>query len=304
MPCSKSGDAGIGLGCSLANEIHAAALIEPGSDATVERAITARGENGDLTAGVSLGRVVLLHRRFTGGELLLDLAALVAADPGELFGEVGEFIVIQLELSLGYIEVIGVGSRAVGLFERGGKNLHLAQVFLDERLDLGNFFLKHKSVAGECASLEGSLAKGESKGLINLVISQPGRLVREGLLFGGDSEGSERLDSLPRTLVDQILPAGRTAVGFEERHVNHGATRPPRCREAEDEEGGGNCYGETTEFLHSLTLHAPSVSFKTPLGLLRMWNLWQQDICCKCQSYAQRLQPKTRGCPAQVVTGI
>ena len=45
----------------------------------------------------------------TRGELVLDLAALVAADAGELLVGVGELVVFELKLGLGDVEVVGVG---------------------------------------------------------------------------------------------------------------------------------------------------------------------------------------------------
>ena len=111
----KAGDVGVGVGFGLPDEVHAAALIEPGGDAAGEGAVARGGEDGDLAAA-GLG-VVLLHGGFAGGELLLDLAALVAADAGELFVGVGEFVVAELELGLGDVEVVGVGDGAVGLLE-------------------------------------------------------------------------------------------------------------------------------------------------------------------------------------------
>ena len=106
----QAGDIGVGVGLGLLEEGHAAALIEPGRDAAGEGAVARGGEDGDLAAA-GLG-VVLLHRGLAGGELLLDLGALVAADASELLVGVGEFVAVELELGFGDVEIVGVGDRS------------------------------------------------------------------------------------------------------------------------------------------------------------------------------------------------
>ena len=253
MLCGESGDVSIGFSFGLLDESHAAALVEPGRDASVKGAVAASGEDTNLAACVGLGGVVLLHRSLTGGELLLDLAALVAARAGELLGSVGEFVAVELELGLGGVKIVGAGGR---LLEGGGDRVNLRLVFFDECLELSDSLLNSEGIAGEGAGLESRLAQGEGEGLVDFMVSEPGGLVGVGLLLGGDRKRGERLDGLPWALIDKAIGTAMATVGFEEWHVSHCTARPPGCREAEDEESCGNCDGETAEFLHSSTLYA------------------------------------------------
>src|SRR6266550_2267372 len=121
------------------------------------------GDDGDLAAG-RLG-VVLLHGGFVGGEFILDLAALVAADAGKFFVGVVELIGSELELGFGYVKVVGVGDGAVGLFQGGGEGVDVGLIFLDHGLELRDFLLDREGIAGEGVASERGLAKGEGEGL-------------------------------------------------------------------------------------------------------------------------------------------
>ncbi len=102
------------------------------------------GEDADLAACVGLRGFVLLHCGLAGGELLLDLAALVAAGAGELLGGVGEFVAVELELGLGDVEVVGAGDGAVRLLEGSGEGVDLGLIFFDEGLELSDSFAERR----------------------------------------------------------------------------------------------------------------------------------------------------------------
>jgi hypothetical protein len=222
----EGGDVGVGLGLGLADEGHAAALIEPGGDATVEGAVASGGEDGDLAAAVCLS-FEFLHGGLTRGELLLDFATLVTGDAGQLFGGVAEFVGVELELGLGYVEVVGGRGGAGGCLEGGGEGFDFGLVFLDEGLELRDSLLQGEGVAGEDSGLERSLAEGEGEGLVDFVVGEALGFASEGLFFGRDGERREGLDGLPGALVDEI--ARGVALGFEKGHVGHGAAGDEGC---------------------------------------------------------------------------
>ena len=257
----EGGDIGVGLGLGLLDEVHAAALIEPGGDEARKSAVACGGEHGDLAAAGL--RVVLLHGGLARGELILDLAALVAADAGEFFVGVVELVGSELKLGLGDVEVVGVGDAAVGPLEGGGEGVHMGLIFFDHGLQLGDFLLDREGVAGEGVAAEGGLAKSQGEGLVDCVVGETLGLVGEGLLFGGDGERRERLDGLPGPLIDESVLA-RRAFALEEGHVGHGASGPPGRGEAEDEEHGGDRDCEAAKELHSSTLHGWRRGSKTP----------------------------------------
>ena len=60
-----------------------------------------------------------------------------------------EFVVVELELCLGCVEVVGVGDGAVGLLQGCGERVDVGLVFLDEGLKLLDPLLGGESVAGE-----------------------------------------------------------------------------------------------------------------------------------------------------------
>ena len=258
----ERGDVGVGVGLGLLDEVHAAALIEPGGDAAGEGAVARGGEDGDLAAA-GLG-VVLLHGGLAGGELLLDLGALVAADAGELFVGVGELVVVELKLGLGDVEIVGVGDGAVGLLQRGGERVDVGLVFFDEGLELRDLLLDGEGVAGEGAGLEGGLAESEGEGLVDFVVGETLGFAGEGLLFGGDGERGEGLDGLPGALIDEGVLGGCAAFAAEEGQVRHGSAGPPGADETEDEEGCGDRDGEAAKKLHGSTLHGWMRRFKAP----------------------------------------
>ncbi len=250
----QGGDVGVGLIFGLAEQVHAIALIEPGGDAAVKGSAARGGDDGDLAAA-GLG-VVLFHGGFVGGELILDLAALVAADAGKLFVGVVELIVSELELGFGQVEIVGVGDCAVGLFQRGGEGVDVTLILLDHGLELRDFLLDREGFAGQGVGSERGLAKGEGEGLVDCVVGETFGFVGERLLFGGDSEWGEGLDGLPGALIDEIAGGSLgCALRTEKRHVRHGAARPPGSRETEDEEGCGYRDCESAKKLHSSTLH-------------------------------------------------
>lgn len=179
----ERGHVGVGVGLGLFEEGYAAALIEPGGDAAGEGTVACSGEDGDLAAA-GLG-VVLLHGGLAGGELLLDLGTLVAADAGELLVGVAELVVVELKLGLGDVEVVGVGDGAVGSLQGRGEGVDVGLVFFDNGLELRNLLLDDEGVAGEGAGLEGGLAKSEGKSLVNFVVGETLGFAGEGLLLGG-----------------------------------------------------------------------------------------------------------------------
>ena len=233
MSHRQAGDIGVSVGLGLLDEGHTAALIEPRGDATGEGAVARAGEDGDLAAARL--RVVLFHRGLACSELLLDLGTLVAAHARELLVGVGELVAVELELGLGNVEIVGVGDRAVGLLERGGKSVNLGLVFFYEGLELRDLLLDGEGVSGQGAGLEGGLAQSEGEGLVDIVVGQPLGFAGKGLLFGGDGERREGLDRLPRTLIDEGVLSG-CAFATEEWQMRHSireSTRRPRDRARE-----------------------------------------------------------------------
>ena len=258
-------DVGVGVGLGLFEEGDAAALIEPGGDAAGEGAVARAGEDGDLAAA-GLG-VVLLHCGLAGGELLLDLGALVAADAGKLLVGVTELVVVELKLGLGDVEVVGVGDGAVGSLQGGGEGVDVGLVFFDEGLELRDLLLDGEGVASESAGLEGGLAESEGEGLVNFVVGETLGFVGEGLLFGGDGEGGKGLDGLPGTLVDEGV-RGLRASASEKGQVRHGPSGQPGTDKARDEEGRWNCNCEAAKKLHSSTLHGWMRALNAPKGCM------------------------------------
>ena len=241
------------LACS--EQVHAVALIDPGGDAAVEGSAARGGDDGDLAAA-GLG-VILLHGCFVRGELVLDLAALVAADAGKLFVGVVELVGAELELGFGYVKVVGVGNGAVGLFQGGGEGVDVGLIFLDHGLELARLF------AGPRARRRSGCGFGERPGEERR--RRPGRLswsARRSASCARDcssaetARGARDFDGLPGTLIDDIAGGAlAAALRTEKRHVRHGAARPPGSRETEDEEGCGYRDCEAAKKLHLSTLH-------------------------------------------------
>ena len=98
-------------------------------------------------------------------------------------------------------------------------------IFFNEGLELRNFLLQCKGVAGEGAGLQGCLTEGEGEGLVDFVVGETLGFAGERLLFGGDGERGKGLDGLPGALVDEVVGPGGAAL-LEEGHVGHGATGP------------------------------------------------------------------------------
>ncbi len=260
MFCGERGDVGVGFVLGLLDESHAAALIEPGGDAAGECAVALCRDDGDLAAA-GLG-VVLLHGGLARGEFLLDLSAIVATDAGELFVGIVEFVVVELELGLGDVEIVGVGDGAVGLLEGGGEGVDVGLVIFDDVLELLGLLLDGESVAGEGTLLKGGLAKSEGEGLIYFVVGESLGFACEGLLFGRDGEWGEGLDGLPWALIDERVRGRRAAFASEEGHMTHGTAGQQDAGEAENEEGCGYYDGQVAKNLHGSTLHGRGRGFK------------------------------------------
>jgi hypothetical protein len=139
-----------------------------------------------------------------GSELVLDLAALVAADAGKFFLGVVELIVSKLELSFGYVEVVGASDGAVGLLQGGGESVDVALIFFDHGLKLRDLLLGCEGTTGESVASERGLAKRKGEGLVDCMVGETLGFAGERLLFRRDGEGGKRLDGLPGPLVDEI----------------------------------------------------------------------------------------------------
>src|SRR3984885_4254231 len=197
----KTSDVGVGVGFGLTDKIHSVALIEPGGDAAGDGAVARGREDRNLSAAGL--RVVLLHGGLAGGQFLLDLRALVTAKPGELLVGVGEFVVVELELGLDDVEVVGLCDGAVRLLEFGGEVVDFSLIFFGKGLELSDFLLCGEGFAGEGAGLEGSLTESESEGLIDVVIGEAFGFPGQGLLFRRGGGGRESGDSAPWARVEE-----------------------------------------------------------------------------------------------------
>jgi len=245
---------GVSLGLCLCDGVHAAALIEPGGDATGELAVALGRLHGGGTGDVGL-LVELLHCGLACGELLLDLAPLVSADAGEVFIDVVELVGVELKLRLCDVEVIGAGR--VCALGGSGKGVEFLLVVLDDSLQVGDLLLEFESFASKVAGLERCLAQGLGEGLVDLVIGETLGFADEALLFSGDGEWGEGFDGLPGPLIDGVVvcAALHASLAAEEGKVGHGVAGEVDADETCEEEDGRNSDGESAQRLHLSTLH-------------------------------------------------
>ena len=122
---------------------------------------------------------------------------------------------------------------AVGLLEGGSEGVDVGLIFFDDGLELRDLLLDREGFAGEGVAAERGLAKSEGEGLVDFVVGETLGFAGEGLLFGGDGEGSEGFDGLPGALVDEsggcpslrVAPGGRAGASWR-----RGSTRLLRDR--------------------------------------------------------------------------
>ena len=155
------------------------------------------------------------------------------------------------------------------MLEWGGESVDLGLVFFYEGLELRDLLLDGEGVSGQGAGLEGGLAQSEGEGLVDIVVGQPLGFAGVGLLFGGDSEGSEGFDGLPRTLIDEGVLSG-CAFATEEWQMRHGSASPPGAHETEHEKGGGYRDREAAKKLHDSTLYVLDAEVPSPQGGCRI----------------------------------
>jgi hypothetical protein len=185
-------------------------------------------------------RVHFAHRRLVRGKFLLNLGAHIARGSGEIMLGIVQFVVIQIQLGLGYFEFV-IAGRTV----RNRKTVYTRLVIFRHLLQLRNFLRKSERLAGGHRPLGAGLTQGHGKGLVGFVVSQAFCLVGKLLFFPAHCQGTQGLGYLPGVQVDnarlfRCRSVRRGVYRPQKGQVRHRAPCCPRKHEAQQEQPNQN----------------------------------------------------------------